>query len=129
MGLGHSSRPGLDLRPPDLPGLSPPLRQAGASAYQVTRPLGFQGTPHPQTGFVSKKGGRSLDGFLGCVIIPAPFQSVSDSRELGWAGQLSHFQGGWGLQGVAVGICFTTVVLEKTLESPLDSKEVKPVQS
>ena len=37
-------------------------------------------------------------------------------------GELAHKEG-WALRNW----CFWTVVLEKTLESPLDSKEIKPV--
>ena len=33
----------------------------------------------------------------------------------------------WVLLGFAGGQCFRTVVLEKTLESPLDCKEIQPV--
>ena len=29
--------------------------------------------------------------------------------------------------GNSISLCFQTMVLEKTLESPLDSKEIKPV--
>ena len=38
--------------------------------------------------------------------------------------ELDHKEG-----GKSKNWCFQTVVLEKTLESPLDSKEIKPVQS
>ena len=39
-----------------------------------------------------------------------------------WMWELSHKEG-WALKNW----CFWTVVLEKTLENPLDSKEIKPV--
>ena len=41
-----------------------------------------------------------------------------------WMWELDHKEG-WALKNW----CFWTVVLEKTLESPLDSKEIKPVNS
>ena len=41
-----------------------------------------------------------------------------------WMWELDHKEG-WALKNW----CFWTVVLEKTLESPLDRKEIKPVQS
>ena len=41
-----------------------------------------------------------------------------------WMWELDHKEG-W----VQKNWCFWTVVLEKTLESPLDSKEIKPVHS
>ena len=40
----------------------------------------------------------------------------------GWMWELEHKEG-WALKNW----CFWTVVLEKTLESPLDCKEIKPV--
>ena len=41
-----------------------------------------------------------------------------------WMWELDHKEG-WGPENW----CFWTVVLEKTLENPLDSKEIKPVNS
>ena len=49
-------------------------------------------------------------------------QSYSLSRSHVWMWELNHKEG-WVLKNW----CFQTVVLERTLESPLDSKEVKPV--
>ena len=52
-----------------------------------------------------------------------PFsQSYGFSSSHVWMWQLDHTEG-W----VSKNRCFQTVVLEKTLESPLDSKEIKPV--
>ena len=48
-------------------------------------------------------------------------QSYGSSSSHEWMWVLDH-KGGWALQNW----CFWTVVLEKTLESPLDSKEIKP---
>ena len=48
--------------------------------------------------------------------------SFSDSHVQMWELDLKE---GWAL----INWCFHTVVLEKTLESPLDSKEIKPVNS
>ena len=44
------------------------------------------------------------------------------SRSHAWTWELDHKEG-WVLKNW----CFQTVVLEKTLESPIDSKEIKPV--
>ena len=44
------------------------------------------------------------------------------SRSYVWMWELGHKEG-WALKNW----CFWTVVLEKTLESPLDCKEIKPV--
>ena len=49
-------------------------------------------------------------------------QSYGFSSSHVWMWELGHKQS-WALENW----CFWTVVLEKTLESPLDSKEVKPV--
>ena len=49
-------------------------------------------------------------------------QSYGFSSSHVWMWELAH-KGGWELKNW----CFWTVVLEKTLESPLDSKEIKPV--
>ena len=50
-------------------------------------------------------------------------QSYGFSSSHVWMWQLDH-QEGWVLKNW----CFWTMVLEKTLESPLDFKEIKPVQ-
>ena len=49
-------------------------------------------------------------------------QSYGFSRNHVWMWELDHKEG-W----IPKNWCFWTVVLEKTLESPLDSKEIKPV--
>ena len=49
-------------------------------------------------------------------------QSYSFSSSHVWMSELDHKEG-WALKNW----CFWTVVLEKTHESPLDSKEIKPV--
>ena len=49
-------------------------------------------------------------------------QSCGFSSSRIWMWKLDHKEG-WALKNW----CFWTVVLEKTLESPLDSKEIKPV--
>ena len=49
-------------------------------------------------------------------------QSYGFSSSHVWMWELDH-EKGWALKNW----CFRTVVLEKTLESPLDSKEIKPV--
>ena len=49
-------------------------------------------------------------------------QSCGFSRSHVWTWELNHKEG-W----VSKNWCFPAVVLEKTLESPLDSKEIKPV--
>ena len=49
-------------------------------------------------------------------------QSYGFSSSHVWLWELDHKEG-WALKNW----CFRTVVLEKTLESPLDSKEIKPV--
>ena len=51
---------------------------------------------------------------------PRQSSGFSSSHVRMW--ELDH-KGGWALKNW----CFWTVVLEKTLESPLDSKEIKPV--
>ena len=49
-------------------------------------------------------------------------QSYGFSSNYVWMWELDHKKG-WALKNW----CFRTVVLEETLESPLDSKEIKPV--
>ena len=51
-------------------------------------------------------------------------QSYGFSNNLVWMWELDHKES-W----VPKNWCFWTVVLEKTLESPLDSKEIQPVHS
>ena len=52
-----------------------------------------------------------------CIVKPLVFPAV-----MLWVWKLDHKEG-WAWKNW----CFWTVVLEKTLESPLDSKEIKPV--
>ena len=52
----------------------------------------------------------------------SPNQSYGFSSSLVWMWDLDHKEG-WAPKNS----CFWTVVLEKTVESPLDSKEIKPV--
>ena len=54
----------------------------------------------------------------GCVLSGSPGDSISHIRM--WE---LDYKEGWALKNW----CFWIVVLEKTLESPLDSKEIKPV--
>ena len=58
--------------------------------------------------------------------MPTKFHLVKAvfSRGLVWIWELDHKEG-WALKNW----CFWTLVLEKTLESPLDCKEIKPVNS
>ena len=72
------------------------------------------------------------------VITPGPFQQTElgymdkglYSQSYGfpisyvWMGELDHKEG-W----VPKNWCFQTMVLEKTLQSPLDSKEINPINS
>ena len=51
-------------------------------------------------------------------------QSYGFSSSQVWMWELNHKED-WGLKNW----CFWTMVLEKTLESPLDSKEIKPVNN
>ena len=51
-----------------------------------------------------------------------PSQSYGFSSSHAWIWELDHKES-WALKNW----CFWTVVLEKTLESPLDSKEIQPV--
>ena len=51
-------------------------------------------------------------------------QSYGFSSSHIWMWELDHKEG-WAVKSW----CFRTVVLEKTLESPLDSKEIKPINS
>ena len=58
-----------------------------------------------------------------CGIDNGPYsQSYGFSSSHAWMWELDH-KGGWALKNW----CFWTMVLEKTLESPLDCKEIKPV--
>ena len=74
--------------------------------------------------------GRKAMANLDSILISRDFsvdkgqcnQSYGFSSGHVWMGELEHNKG-WALKNW----CFWTVVLEKTLESPLDCKELKPV--
>ena len=58
-----------------------------------------------------------------CVTKPGPYgQSYGLSSSHVWMWELDHKEG-WAPKNW----CFQTVVLEKTVESPLDCKEIKPI--
>ena len=68
----------------------------------------------------------NLDSVLSSRDITLPpkcSQSYGFSSSHVWMWELEH-KGGWAPKNW----CFPTVVLEKTLESPLDFKEIKPVK-
>ena len=76
---------------------------------------------------LGRKAMTNLDGILKSRDIPLPAkvcisQSYGFSTSHGWMWELDH-QEGWAPKTW----CFQTVVLEKTLESPLDSKKIKPI--
>ena len=56
------------------------------------------------------------------IILPASSQSYGFSSSHVWMWELDNKEG-WALKNW----CFWTVVLEKTFQSPLDCKEIKPV--
>ena len=56
------------------------------------------------------------------ITLPASSQSYGFSSSHIWMWELDHKEG-WALKNW----CFWTVVLEKTFQSPLDCKEIKPV--
>ena len=67
----------------------------------------------------------NLDSVLksrGTILLTKSVQSKLCFFQKSWMWELDHKQG-WALKNW----CFWTVGLEKTLESPLDSKEIKPV--
>ena len=69
---------------------------------------------------------KSYDSTLKCrdITLLTKCQSYGFSSSLVWMWELDHKEG-WTLKNC----CFWTVVLEKTLQSPLDCKEIKPVNS
>ena len=73
-----------------------------------------------------RKAMTNLDSILQSRYITAEkdlsSQSCGFSSSRVWMWELDHKEG-WALKNC----CFQTVVLEKTLESPLDCKEIKPV--
>ena len=76
---------------------------------------------------LGRKAMTNLDGVLKSRDIPLPAkvcisQSYGFSTSHGWMWELDH-QEGWAPKTWR----FQTVVLEKTLESPLDSKKIKPI--
>ena len=62
--------------------------------------------------FSDLSGWRMVSGWFKCILFVVHFISIIITLAPGWA--LKNW-------------CFWTIVLEKTLESPLDSKEIKPV--
>ena len=64
----------------------------------------------------------NLDSILKSRDITLPSQGYGFSRSHVWMWELDHKE-----RWVPKNWCFQTVVLEKTLESPLDCKEIKPV--
>ena len=75
---------------------------------------------------LGKKATANLDNILKSrdITLPKspPSQSYGFTRSHVWMWQLDHKES-WALKNW----CFWTVAFEKTLESPLDSKEIKPV--
>ena len=75
--------------------------------------------------FLGRKAMTNLDSILKCIDITLPAKvhigcAFSSSHVQRW--ELDHKES-WALKNW----CFWTVVLEKTLESPLDRKEIQPV--
>ena len=74
---------------------------------------------------LGRKPMTNLDSVLQSRDITLPYsQSYGFSRSHVWMSELDHKEG-WALKNWY----FWTVVLVKTLESPLDCKEIKPVNS
>ena len=75
---------------------------------------------------LGKKATANLDNILKSrdITLPKspPSQSYGFTRSHVWMWELDHKES-WALKNW----CFWTVAFEKTLESPLDSKEIKPV--
>ena len=75
---------------------------------------------------LERKAMTNLDSILksrdSCCQQRSIYQSYGFSRSHVWMWELNHKEG-W----VAKNWCFETVVQEKTLESPLDCKEIQPV--
>ena len=74
--------------------------------------------------FLGRKAMANLDSLLKSrdITLPMYCQSYGSSSGHVWMWELDHKEN-WVLKHW----CFWTVVLEKTLESPLDCKEIKPV--
>ena len=87
----------------------------GDYSHQIIRPL-----------LLGKKAMTNLDSILKSRDITLPIKvrlvKVMFSTSHVWMWELDHKEG-WALRNW----CFWTVVLEKTLESPLDCREIKPV--
>ena len=88
-------------------------------------------TAHGEYSHEIKRGlllGRKVMTNLDCILISRDitlliqFCMVKAVVSHVWMWQLGHIEG-WALKNW----CFWTVVLEKTLDSPLDCKEIKPV--
>ena len=74
---------------------------------------------------LGRKAMASLDSILksGYITLPGPYsQNSGFSSSHLWMWELEHKEG-WAQKNW----CFWTVVLEKTLESPLDCEEIQPV--
>ena len=71
--------------------------------------------------FLGKKAMTNIDNILKSRDITLPTKICIASSHV-WMWKLNHKEG-WPPKNW----CFQTVVLENTLESPLDSKEIKPV--
>ena len=89
----------------------------GDCSYEIKRRL-----------LLGRKAMTNLDSILKRRVITLPTkvrmysQSYGFSSSRVWMWELDHKEG-WALKNW----CFGTVVLEKTLEGPLDIKEIKPV--
>ena len=97
----------------------------GVSASASVLPMIIQDWfPLGLTGLISLQSKRLSRVFF-CTTIKRQrhyFQSYGFSSSHVWMWELDHKEG-WALKNW----CFWTVVLEKTLEGPLDCKEIKPV--
>ena len=87
----------------------------------------WSGLPFPSPGELTDPGIEPVSlalagGFFATEPWGMPSQSYSFSSSHVWMWELDHKEG-WVLKNW----CFQTVVLENTLESPLDCKEIKPV--
>ena len=71
---------------------------------------------------LGRKAMTDLDSVLRDITLPTKVRLVKAIVFPVWMWELDHKED-WVLKNW----CFQTVVLEKTLESPLDSKEIKPV--
>ena len=74
--------------------------------------------------FLFSRGSSQPRDWIQVSLIAGRFFTSWATREAQWMWELDYKEG-W----VPKNWCFWTVVLEKTLESPLDWKEIKPVNS